>query len=272
MSTLRNFPRGGLTAAVTFALSLTVGTVSIMTPAPAHAQLATVCVNCSTFWTQLVSYAEEASTALSTGESYLQQVQMYENMVKQGLPISEMQFSNVMQDMQSLNGLVAQGRQLAYSTSDLQNKFKQSFPDYQKYLDQGATWQDAQENYGKWSDETKDASLAALRTAGAQMDQIDGSEASTLNALQQHAQTAEGRKQALDASNEIAVEQVKQLQKLRQLIATQMQLQANSVAAAQGRMDTQNALHQNQYATPAPTTGGDHPAAQTLTPPPANTD
>lgn len=261
MNTCRNVTRGGLAAAITFALSLTVGTVSMLTPTPARAQLATVCVNCSTFWTQLVSYAEQASTAVSTGETYLQNVQMYENMVKQGLPISNMQFSNVLQDMQSLNGLVSQGRQLAYSTSDLQNKFKQAFPDYQQYLNNGATWQDAQDSYGKWSDETKDASLAALRTAGAQMDQIDGSEASTINALQQHAQTAEGRKQALDASNEIAVEQVKQLQKLRQLMATQMQLQADSVANANREADMQRAVEANGYTKPASTNGGVQPGS-----------
>lgn len=260
MSILRKAKTGGLSAAITLALAATIGTASLVAPPPAHAQLATVCVNCSQIWTQFMQYAQELNTAIQTAQTYATEVQQYQNMVQQGATLAMAPFSNAMQDIRGLNALVSQGRQIAYSASNLQSDFKQNFPDFQNYLKQGVTWQDAQTEYGKWSDQTKDASLAALKAAGYQMNQItNGDEASIINELQNSSSTATGRMQAIQAGNAIAVEQVKQLQKLRQLMATQMQLQADTVAAAQGRRDMERAVQQNEYATPAPTTGGTNP-------------
>jgi len=260
MSILRKASKGGLAAAITFALAGTIGTVGMVAPPPAHAQLATVCVNCSQIWTQFMQYAQELDTAITTAQTYANQVQQYENMVQQGLTLPNAAFSHAMQDIRGLNALVAQGRQIAYSTSNLQSQFKQNFPDFQNYLKQGVTWQDAQTQYAKWSDQTSDASLAALKVAGVQMNQVtNGDEASVIRALQHQSSSAQGRMQAIQAGNAVAIEQVKQLQKLRQLMATQMQLQADTVAAAQGRLKMQEAIQRNAYATPAPTTGGTNP-------------
>jgi P-type conjugative transfer protein TrbJ len=260
MSILRKASKGGLSAANTIAQARNNGKASLVAPPPAHAQLATVCVNCSQIWTQFMQYAQELDTAITTAQTYANQVQQYENMVQQGLTLPNAAFSNAMQDIRGLNALVSQGRQIAYSTSNLQDQFKQSFPDYKNYLQQGVTWQDAQTQYGKWNDQTTDASLAALKAAGFQMNQItNGDEASVINALQQQSSSATGRMQAIQAGNAIAVEQVKQMQKLRQLMATQMQLQADTTAAAQGRLKMQEAIQRNEYAAPAPTTGGTNP-------------
>lgn len=260
MSIMRKASRNGLAAAVTFALATTIGTASLVTAPPAHAQLATVCVNCSNIFEQFMQYAEELDTAISTANTYANQIKQYENMVQQGMTLPNAAFSNAMQDIRGLNALVAQGRNIAYSASNLQSQFKQAFPDFKSYLKQGVTWQDAQTQYAKWNDQTTDASLAALKAAGYQMNEIThGDEASIINALQQQSNGAGGRMQAIQAGNAIAVEQVKQLQKLRQLMATQMQLQADTVAAAQGRLKMQEAIQQNEYATPAPTTGGTNP-------------
>jgi len=260
MSILRKASKGGLSPAITIALAATLGTAALVTPPPAHAQWAVVCTNCSTIFQQYMQYAQEIETAINTANTYANQIQQYENMVQQGLSLPNAAFSNAMQDIRGLNALVSQGRNIAYSASNLDSDFKKSFPDFQNYLQQGVTWQDAQTQYAKWNDQTSDASLAALKAAGFQMDEItNGDEASIINALQNQSNTAGGRMQAIQAGNAIAVEQVKQLQKLRQLMATQMQLQADSVAAAQGRLKVQDALQQNQYATPAPTTGGTNP-------------
>ncbi|EBS6671127.1 P-type conjugative transfer protein TrbJ, partial [Salmonella enterica subsp. enterica serovar Mbandaka] len=55
-----------------------------------------------------------------------------------------------------------------------------------------------------------------------------------------------GRMQAIQAGNEIASQNVQQLQKLRDLIATQINMQGNYMAQEQDRIQLDDALRQQR--------------------------
>src|SRR5579875_2403945 len=97
--------------------------------------------------------------------------------------------------------------------------------------------------YRTWSQTSLDTTLGALRAAGLQSQQLQ-SEQTVLNALRGMAQSADGRMQALQVSNQIAEQQVEQLMKLRELMladlsskqayqAAQVQQQAATEAATE---------------------------------------
>ena len=61
----------------------------ITAPRPAQAQLATVCVNCSTVVTQLLQYAKEAQSMVTQLQQYQHQLQQYINMVTNTIAITQ---------------------------------------------------------------------------------------------------------------------------------------------------------------------------------------
>jgi P-type conjugative transfer protein TrbJ len=57
--------------------------------------------------------------------------------------------------------------------------------------------------------------------------------------------TAEGRMQAIQVANQIAIAAARQTQKLRQLMLVQLQLQANFIQTQMDRQSTQEAAYKN---------------------------
>lgn len=90
------------------------------------------------------------------------------------------------------------------------------------------------EAQGQRSTQQAQANQAAMRSVVAQQQQIR-QDAQNLRRLQQTAQTANGRKAALDAGNMLASAQVDNLLKMREILNTQQQMQA-----AQAQAQTEN--------------------------------
>ena len=80
-----------------------------------------------------------------------------------------------------------------------------------------------------------------------------------LDQLVSRSQSAVGRQQAIQAGNEIAAQNVQQLQKLRDLVATQITLQGNYMAQQNERQSVSDASEQ-QFRSRENTRG--HPCAQ----------
>ena len=93
------------------------------------------------------------------------------------------------------------------------------------------------------------------RTLGIQQSQQQN-QAAVIQALQQHAQTAQGQMQAIQAGNELAGANAVQLQQIQATLTATAQMQASNAAVSADRKATEDAamLH---FATPQPvaTTG-----------------
>jgi P-type conjugative transfer protein TrbJ len=146
-------------------------------------------------------------------------------------------FGPISTDIARLASIVQGGQALAYSMANLDAEFRTRFRGWGY---NSRTWYT---DYRKWSQTSLETTLATLRAAGLQGQQLQ-SEQAVLDRLRVMAQTSDGRMQALQVANQIAEQQVQQTMKLRQLMladlqskqafqAAQMQRQAATEAASE---------------------------------------
>jgi P-type conjugative transfer protein TrbJ len=218
-------------------------------PQRADAQLATVCVNCSDIISQGMELGEQINTQINTAQQLATQIQQYQNMVVQGTKLPGQVWGNVQQDLSQLSNIVSSGSNIAYRTSNLADRFNQAFPNFNQLVGNSDLQQNASSQYTQWSQENYDAARTSLQAAGIQADQMDNENA-IMSTLQSHSSNAAGQMQAIQASNEIAAQQVQQMQKLRQLVMAQTNMQAQAIAAQTRKEEAERAVHQQFITDP----------------------
>ena len=203
------------------------------------------CTNCSTFYQQMFEYAEAVNTALNTAEQLSTQVQQYNNMVTQGTPLPNSMFGRITQDMQRVTSIYNRAQSLGRIVANLDSQFNTQFPGYeaylQKFLQSSSKATDVMpDRYEKWSAQGFDNAKRAMQAAGMNTSTFETEDAH-LEQLVNRSQSSSGRMQAIQAGNEIAASNVQQLQKLRDLVATQITLQGNYIAQETARQSVGDA-------------------------------
>ncbi|WP_052247814.1 MULTISPECIES: P-type conjugative transfer protein TrbJ [Brevundimonas] len=217
--------RNHLLAAVA-AVSLTLTGVG-SAPSAAVAQ-AVYCTNCASQVTQLKQQADQALSLLRQAEQLSTQLKQYEQALQDGLALPDQMFGDVARDLASINNLMDQAQGLAYTASNLDQAFADRYGSFESYRQNGVSDEQLQAKYRQWSDESNSSILTAMRALGLQSQGMD-SEAAMLRQLQSRAGSARGQMQAIQVGNELAAESVAQMQRLRQLLMTQTQLQAQQM-------------------------------------------
>jgi len=156
--------------------------------------------------------------------------------------------------LNQVEGVIAQGRALAHTSAGLEQKMIDRFKSYEDYLadlgsgaatilNQGTTpilnAQGAQvngmsreayvERYKEWSATNDKTIRNILKAHGMQAGQFN-TEKARFETLQTMSRNSEGRMQALQIGNEIANEQLLQMQKLREIMMEQSSLHASYFA------------------------------------------
>lgn len=180
-------------------------------------------------------YKTELDTLKSNMNQLNQQIMMYQNMVQNTISLPENLWSDAMGDIMELRQIVQRTGALAQSAGDLDQYMKTTYSDYNTFSQNRSTINYGDE-YRKWSSASQGALVNSLTAANMTFDQVQN-EGAFVSKLQAASQSAEGQKQALQAANQIAVEQVKQIQKLRSLVATQMQAQGEFMAKQNAQED-----------------------------------
>lgn len=187
--------------------------------------------------TQWLNHAELVLQYLRQGEQLANELKMYADMVKNSQTLSNQTFGAITNDLNALAAIVQGGQALAYSLSNLDQLFRQTFPGYAYNAGTYYT------QYRNWSQTSLDTTLGTLRAAGLQGQQLQ-SEQGVLDSLRGEIESSDGRLEALQALGDISEQQVEQLMKLRELMMADMsskqayqaaiiQQQAASEAAAQ---------------------------------------
>ena len=236
----RKFGRG---AALALAMaSAGLGVSLYMAPAPAYA---IYCSNCSTFYQQMFEYAEAVNTQLNTAQQLATQIQQYQNMVTQGLSLPNSMFGSIAADLQSVANIYTKSQALGRQIQNMDSQFNTQFPGFESYLNQAANSAEvpARDRYQKWSEQGRDNVKAAMEAANLNTGTIE-SEDAQLARMVSRSQSAAGRMQAIQAGNEIASQNVQQLQKLRDLVATQINMQGNYMAQQGDRRAASEAAEQ----------------------------
>lgn len=227
-----------------------------MTPAPAYA---IYCSNCSTFYQQMFEYAEQVNTALNTAEQLQTQIQQYQNMVTQGTGLSNSMFGSIAADLKSVANIYNRSQALSRQIQNMDSQFNTVFPGFEYYLKQAANSAEVpvQDRYQKWSQQSRDNVKTAMEATNLNTSTFE-SEDAQLDRMVARSQSAVGRMQAIQAiqaGNEIASQNVQQLQKLRDLLATQINMQGNYTAQQGDRKAASEATEQ-QFEARKNTRGG----------------
>ncbi len=205
--------------------TMAIGVVPCITM-PAWALGPVYCTNCSNIYTQGLQLAKEAETALTTAQQLQKEIQQYENMVTQGLAMPSSMFDRIAGDIQRVQRLYEQSKALSGNLSNFDQQFRDQFGNYNDYLKQaGKNPTYMQDNYKRWQEQGADAMRVAMKASGMNVSTL-ADEDDMLSQLVARSQNAEGRMQAIQAGNEIAAQQVQQLQKLRELLNAQIQSQS----------------------------------------------
>lgn len=127
-------------------------------------------------------------------------------------------WSNVQNLINQLGETVNQNNALAYSAQDIGTQFQKDYPGYQpptNYTEQYQTWVN-----------TSIATLnGSLQSLGMNANDFTD-ETNRMEALKQQSQSSVGQTQAIQVANQIAAEQVSQVQLLRQTVTSQANAQA----------------------------------------------
>lgn len=144
--------------------------------------------------------------------------------------------SAVIRELSNLNNIVRIGQALAYNANNLSEEYSNRYSDFDQFADRiiksnGKRDEEYEKDrYQKWSRQNLDSIHSAFRTANLQSKYFE-TEAQTIQEIERKAQTAKGRDQLLQAGIEISSLQANQMIKLRQMIASDMQMQANYQAS-----------------------------------------
>lgn len=227
-------------------LAITIAATSLAGMAfYSSAAYATYCSNCSTFYQQMFQYAEEVNTSLNTAEQLKKQIQQYQNMITQGKSLPNSIFGSIATDLKSVVSIYNRSQSLGRELQNMDTQFNVKFPGFQSYLNGAANYTalTTEENYQNWSEQGRDNVRSALEAANLNTSSFE-SEDTKLASMVARSQSAVGRMQAIQAGNEIASQNVQQLQKLRDLLATQINMQGNYMAQQGDRSDIHEATEQ----------------------------
>jgi P-type conjugative transfer protein TrbJ len=234
------------------ALALCMG-VAVLKPAPANAQASVVCVNCSEIATQGLQWAEQVSQYGEQISQYATQLQQYANMVQNTTAIPSQIYSNAMSDMQRVQSLMTQGTQLSFNNPGASmgtfSSFLSSTSGTMGNLGSQAT------QYQAWSQQSKDGITAAMNALSQQNSQLT-TDNNTMTQLQAQQAASTGQMQAIQNAAEFSAQQVRETEKLRQLIMVQTQLAANQQSVQSQQQATSQAQWQNFMNQPALATSG----------------
>lgn len=208
------------------ALALAIAGAAVTHTPPAAAQWVVV---------DPTNYVQNFMTQVRALQSNVNEVQQIQRQLEQLQYMAENTKSLAQGDWDTgadaigrLAEVLAAGQALAVSGQDFDRQFRTMFPGYSSQQDYSAS-------YAKWNQTTRDSVMGAMRVANLQMTGIHDEQAA-LAALQAAAGSTTGQKQAIDAANQIAMAQVRQMQGLRELMVAQMQAEGTHIAAqAQAR-------------------------------------
>lgn len=183
--------------------------------------------------TQIANNVELVMQYAKQIEQYATQLQQWRDQLTQAMNIPNQIWSAIQQDIMGVVNVVKQGQALAFSLGNIGEVFKTKFKGYQPTTNFPA-------EYKQWSETLRDTIKGTLEAANLQSEQF-ATEEGVLQQLRSMSQSNQGRLQALQTGNQISVELVAQMQKLRALSLAQMQAQNAYMAKETQEKDSQKA-------------------------------
>jgi len=212
--------------------------------------MAVVCTNCASWKTQLLEHTTAVSTAISAADQV-------RDSIAQALSFPDQVFRDITADLQQVVDVYNDARSLGRDLANLEKQFREQFKGYEDYIKSiGKSSEMMPERYEQWAQSGLDNARTAMEAAGINTSSFDD-EKEMLDRMVSRSSSASGRLQALQAGNEIAAQSIQQLQKLRDMMQTQVTLQANYMATQTERQAIDDAFNEMFFSVRPKNTGRD---------------
>lgn len=204
-------------------LRLTGILTGVVLSLPLHAQFGgvVVCTNCSEEGSTLAMKATQAMQYLKEAQTAMRAIEMAQMMTREGMALAKHPSTNIAADLGMLSTILVQSQGLAGTMAQMDTQFRQMYGIY--------NGPDAAVSFGikydQWATNTLKTISGALNAAGYQGNLLQN-EQTWMSQIQSMNTTPLGRDESLQLGNTIAIEEVSQLEKLRQLMIADMQSKA----------------------------------------------
>lgn len=209
----------------------------IVAPRPTPAQFAVECVNCADLVTQLMEYATQAKTLAQEVMSYKVLVEQYANMVINTASIPQQVWATVQADLMRVQQLASAVSVLTGNTGSILGRLQTA----RAYANSaGALPGEMAGQFDYWQQTIGRQISETARLLDLQQEQ-QAVAAAAIDQAQQHSDSAEGQKQALQAANELAAQSAKQLAQIQTTLTVTAQMQAAEMAVVADRRAREDA-------------------------------
>ncbi|MDD5406958.1 MAG: P-type conjugative transfer protein TrbJ [Sulfurovaceae bacterium] len=183
---------------------------------------------------QVQQYATQIQQYQTAVQQFANQVQSYKLMLQNIGTLPQTQWNQFASSVNKMRQIMDNTAGMTYTAANYDQMFKQMYPGYQKLLDSGNVDPTSiYKSLDKQKTATINDSLKRLNLTQADLE----SDTSTMRALQNVSQSAEGQLGAIQAANEIALHQTNTLKRLHQTMMMQANMQAQAIAADQQNKD-----------------------------------
>jgi len=180
---------------------------------------------------QLVQqYTEMVEQTATQAQNLQQQINTYKNLVHNTRRLSDLEWGTASTQLMQLRDLIGQLNGMGYSLGAIDDLFQEQYPGFSSIsISNSPDHETFSERYQQWNRTTTDTIQTSLRQAGLQESQFD-TENATMRTLENMGQSADGQMKALEVGNLIAAQSVRQTQKLRQLVTSNMRMRGAYMA------------------------------------------
>ena len=210
---------------------LLAGAAVIALAAPAHAQQAVTCVNCSTIAQQLIDYGKQLEQLANEIQTATNTLNTYITLVKDTISLPEIVYTDITGTVTQLESLRTTASLLSSNTGDMLSKLNAAeYPVLN--IEQRLTFDD-------------NALANALIKAGQALDSMPAviqQQSSKLAAAQTQSNGASGMTQAMQASNEIAATSAQSIQSQTSALHTVLQAMTTSMTTDADRRSASDSL------------------------------
>lgn len=216
------------------------------------------CTNCSNQWTQAmdrVTNIEQLSTAIDQYGQDLQQteqqirmvqqnIEQYQNMLKNTQSLSPSMLTSMNGDFRRLANLQSQLKLQRGDMNAMQNMYQEMYPKTETFA--GQTGPEFSSRINKWSNASDQAYQATFQMTGRQLNDLQNADAFDAQ-MQSLLNTPQGRMEALQAANQLAVLQLQESREMRSLMGTYVQAQIQAAARAEREAEVRREFTQKTF-------------------------
>jgi type IV secretion system protein TrbJ len=213
------------------------GLVAVPLPRPASAQFAVECVNCAELTTQLMEYVTQAKMLAQEIMSYKVLIEQYANMVINTVSLPQQVWATVQADIYRVQQLSQAVSVLTGNTGSILGRLQTA----RAYANSaGSLPSEMAGQYDYWQ-QTIGRQIAETGKLLDLQEEQQATAAAAIDQAQQHSDSAEGQKQALQAANELAAQSAKQLAQIQTTLTVTAQMQGTAIAVDADRRAREDA-------------------------------